>query len=187
MTKKGPNKRTIISTIAILSGIIMIAVSLIFYQVGGGHQGGGDSYIWYGLENIILGIAGAFLLGLGVTYATLGENHRITSTRLERVREDVIPTATSDTIEVRSDSKGELSEGEEVEGLVLRLLDGDERRMFLALRDAGGESLQKDLIEKTKMSNAKVTRVLDRLEEKGLIVKERHGMTNKVRIDIDRD
>jgi uncharacterized membrane protein len=59
--------------------------------------------------------------------------------------------------------------------------------MFLALRDAGGESLQKDLIEKTKMSNAKVTRVLDRLEDKGLIVKERHGMTNKVRINIERD
>ena len=177
----------IISTITILAGIIMIAVSLIFYQVGGGHQGGGDSYIWYGLENIILGIAGAFLLGLGVTYATLGENHHVTSTRLERVGEDVIPPTASDTIGVRSDSKGEASNGKEVEGLVLRLLDGDERRMFLALKDAGGESLQKDLIEKTKMSNAKVTRVLDRREDKGLIVKERHGMTNKVRIDIDRE
>lgn len=165
----------------------MIAVSLIFYQGGGGHQGGGDSYILYGLENIILGIAGAFLLGLGVTYATLGDNQQVASTRLERVGEDAIPTAASNKIEVRSDSKGEVSNREEVQGLILRLLDGDERRMFLALRDAGGESLQKDLIEKTKMSNAKVTRVLDRLEEKGLIVKERHGMTNKVRIDIDRE
>jgi uncharacterized membrane protein len=175
----------IISTIAILSGIVMIAVSLIFYQVGGGHQGGGDSYIWYGLENIILGIAGAFLLGLGVTYAALGENHQVTSTKPEGAGEDVIPKAASDM--VGSESKEGASNGGEVEGLVLRLLDGDERRMFLALKDAGGESLQKDLIEKTKMSNAKVTRVLDRLEDKGLIVKERHGMTNKVRIDIDRD
>lgn len=177
----------VISTIAILSGIIMIAVSLIFYNVGGGPQGGGDSYIWYGLENIILGIAGAFLVGLGATYATLDENMQVTSSKLERIGEDVIPATSSDTFEVGSDSEVEVSKGKEVEGLVLRLLDGDERRMFLTLKDAGGESLQKDLIEKTKMSNAKVTRVLDRLEDKGLIVKERHGMTNKVRIDIDRD
>jgi predicted transcriptional regulator len=177
----------IISIIAILAGIAMIAVSLVFYQVGGGHQGGGDSYIWFGLENIILGIAGAFLVGIGVTLAAIGDSQHIPTTGPERIQEDVVRDASHDGIEVRSDSAGEVSNGMEVEGLVLRLLDGDERRMFLALRDAGGESLQKDLIEKTKMSNAKVTRVLDRLEDKGLIVKERHGMTNKVRINIERD
>ena len=31
-------------------------------------------------------------------------------------------------------------------------------------------------------SKAKVTRVLDRLEAKGLVVRERSGMTNRVRI-----
>jgi len=36
------------------------------------------------------------------------------------------------------------------------------------------------------MSEAKVSRVLDRLIEKGVIIKERYGMTNKVRIQIDK-
>lgn len=69
--------------------------------------------------------------------------------------------------------------------LTLRLLNGDERSMFRAIMDSGGEALQKDLIPRTKMSDAKVSRVLDRLEEKGVVSKERYGMTNKVRIDIE--
>ncbi len=69
--------------------------------------------------------------------------------------------------------------------LVLRLLTGDERTMFKAVMDSGGEALQKDLILRTKMSNAKVSRLLDRLAQKGVITKERHGSTNKVKIKPD--
>jgi uncharacterized membrane protein len=69
--------------------------------------------------------------------------------------------------------------------LVLRLLTGDERIMFKAIMDSGGEALQKDLILRTKMSNAKVSRLLDRLEEKGVATKERHGSTNKIRIKLE--
>ncbi len=70
--------------------------------------------------------------------------------------------------------------------LVLRLLTGDERIMFKAVMDSGGEALQKDLILRTKMSNAKVSRLLDRLEEKGVVTKVRHGSTNKVRIKLEQ-
>ena len=69
--------------------------------------------------------------------------------------------------------------------LTLRLLSGDERAMFRAIMDSGGEALQKDLILKTKMSDAKVSRVIDRLEEKGVVAKMRFGMTNKVRLEIE--
>ena len=56
--------------------------------------------------------------------------------------------------------------------------------MFRAIMDSGGEALQKDLILKTKMSDAKVSRVIDRLEEKGVVTKTRFGMTNKVCIEL---
>lgn len=69
--------------------------------------------------------------------------------------------------------------------LVLRLLTGDERTMFKALMDSNGEALQKDIIQSTKMSNAKVTRVLDRLLKKGVITKERYGSTNRIRIKLE--
>ncbi|MBU1158266.1 MAG: winged helix-turn-helix transcriptional regulator [Candidatus Thermoplasmatota archaeon] len=70
--------------------------------------------------------------------------------------------------------------------LALRLLSGDERTMFKSVMDSGGEALQKDLMQRTKMSNAKVSRVLERLEQKGVISKERHGSTNKIRINLRR-
>ncbi len=69
--------------------------------------------------------------------------------------------------------------------LVLRLLNGDERTVFRTIKESGGEVLQRDIVLTTKMSEAKVSRVLDRLVEKGLVVKERNGMGNKVRIQID--
>ncbi|MEW5748141.1 MAG: helix-turn-helix domain-containing protein [Candidatus Thermoplasmatota archaeon] len=75
---------------------------------------------------------------------------------------------------------------EEVEAeenyLVLRLLSGDERAMFKAIMDSKGEALQKDLMQRTNMSNAKVSRVLEKLEQKGVVSKERYGSTNKIRI-----
>jgi hypothetical protein len=70
------------------------------------------------------------------------------------------------------------------EYLVLRLLTGDERTMFKAIMDSGAEALQKDLIVRTKMSNAKVSRLLDRLEAKGVVSKERYGSTNRVKIKL---
>lgn len=66
--------------------------------------------------------------------------------------------------------------------LVLRLLTGDERTVFKAIMDSGGQALQKDLILRTKMSNAKVSRVLDRLQQKDVISKERYGATNMIKI-----
>lgn len=68
------------------------------------------------------------------------------------------------------------------EPTLVRLLDEDERRMYLEIRDHGGEMYQRDLVALGTFSKAKVTRVLDKLEMKGLVVRERHGMTNRVRL-----
>lgn len=68
------------------------------------------------------------------------------------------------------------------EPTLVKLLDGDERRMYLELRDHGGQMYQRDLVALRIFSKAKVTRVLDKLESKGLVVREAHGMTNRVRL-----
>lgn len=68
------------------------------------------------------------------------------------------------------------------EPTLVKLLDEDERRMYLELRDHGGAMLQRDLVALGIFSKAKVTRVLDKLENKGLVVREAHGMTNRVRL-----
>ncbi len=68
------------------------------------------------------------------------------------------------------------------EPTLVKLLSEDERRMYLELRDHGGEMLQRDLVASGMFSKAKVTRVLDKLESKGIVVREAHGMTNRVRL-----
>ncbi|MCK4949756.1 MAG: MarR family transcriptional regulator [Thermoplasmata archaeon] len=70
----------------------------------------------------------------------------------------------------------------EMRNLALRLLQGDERRMLRQIFDAGGQILQKDLVYRAGFSKAKVTRLLDKLERRGLIIRERHGSTNLVRV-----
>ena len=65
----------------------------------------------------------------------------------------------------------------------LRLLDGDKRKVFSEIVEAGGEILQSDLPTRTNFSRSKITRILDSLERKGLIIRKRYGMTNKVIIN----
>jgi uncharacterized membrane protein len=61
-------------------------------------------------------------------------------------------------------------------------LSAEERNLFSEIHRRGGSVYQKDLVALGTFSRAKVTRLLDKLEAKGLVVRERHGMTNRIRI-----
>ena len=56
----------------------------------------------------------------------------------------------------------------------------DEKKVYDAVAGAGGTIFQSELNEKAGMSKVKVTRILDKLEGKGLISRIRRGMTNVV-------
>lgn len=74
---------------------------------------------------------------------------------------------------------------EQTEARSERLLGGlkeDERRLYNMISDRGGEVLQRDLVASGEFSKAKVTRLLDKLEGRELIKRERHGMTNMVKL-----
>ncbi len=70
--------------------------------------------------------------------------------------------------------------------LAIRLLDGDERRLLRVIVEAKGDILQQDLVRITAFSEAKVSRLLDRLEERGLVRRERRGMANRVRLTLEQ-
>lgn len=53
---------------------------------------------------------------------------------------------------------------------------------LVAQADAEGGVFQKDIPERTGMSKATVSRVLDRLERRGLVRRISHGMTNKLEL-----
>ena len=61
----------------------------------------------------------------------------------------------------------------------LKLLNREERALYQIL--AKEESMfQADLVEKSEMGKVKVSRILDRLENKKLIERKRRGMNNIV-------
>jgi len=63
---------------------------------------------------------------------------------------------------------------------IMGSLDREEKLVFGKIIDAQGTIFQSDLANKTKFNKVKVTRILDRLEGKGLIERKRRGMTNVV-------
>lgn len=79
---------------------------------------------------------------------------------------------------------GDATSAPELQDLAIRLLDGDERRLLRIIVEAKGDILQRDLVRITTFSDAKVSRLLDRLQERGLVVRERMGMANRVRLTL---
>jgi len=63
---------------------------------------------------------------------------------------------------------------------VMKELEREERVILEKIIDNQGTIFQSDLVDKTKFNKVKVTRILDKLEGKGLIERRRRGMTNVI-------
>ena len=59
-------------------------------------------------------------------------------------------------------------------------MDEEEKRLYNIIKDKDGSAYQSDLVKETDFSKVKITRVLDKLEHKGIIERKRRGMTNIV-------
>ncbi|MFH1637383.1 MAG: MarR family transcriptional regulator [Candidatus Woesearchaeota archaeon] len=63
---------------------------------------------------------------------------------------------------------------------IVRKLKGDEKTVIKQVVKAEGTIFQSDLVDKTGLTKVKMTRILDKLEGKGIIERRRRGMTNVV-------
>ncbi len=62
----------------------------------------------------------------------------------------------------------------------LSQLDEEEKRVYELLKFKEGSMYQSDLVKEAGWSKVQVTRVLDKLEGKGILERKRRGMTNIV-------
>jgi uncharacterized membrane protein len=87
---------------------------------------------------------------------------------------------------IRDNPKGAIFDAKEKQDLkfetVFPLLKHDERKVIKVLMDSNGEMLQNALVLSTGLSKVKITRELTSLEGKNLIVRERFGLTNKIKL-----
>lgn len=66
--------------------------------------------------------------------------------------------------------------------VLLRALEGDERKAVELIALNGGRILQNELVNSLDFSKAKVSRVLMNLERRGIITKKKYGLTNCIAI-----
>ncbi len=193
------NKTKVIAAALAIAAIALLAYALFMGEPADedatDHMGMWDNARSYSTSNLAIIVAASFLIAVAVMFILLREEYVPLPPSMaipppplasEKGEEGAVPKEREEAPEEPVEK--ELRPTEEVVAeenyLVLRLLSGDERTMFKAIMDTGGEALQKDLIQRTKMSNAKVSRVLEKLEQKGVVSKERHGSTNKIRIKL---
>jgi len=63
---------------------------------------------------------------------------------------------------------------------VLSTLDFESKKVLEKIIDSNGSIFQSQLVDDLGLTKVKITRILDRLEGKGLIERKRRGMTNVV-------
>lgn len=57
-------------------------------------------------------------------------------------------------------------------------LSEEEKKFYDIIKNKGGSAYQTDLINETSFSKVKTTRILDRMESRGIVERKRRGMTN---------
>lgn len=62
----------------------------------------------------------------------------------------------------------------------IKTLQGDEQKVYESIAASDGIIFQAELIEKIGFSKVKVSRILDKLEAKGLLERRRRGMSNVI-------
>jgi hypothetical protein len=80
----------------------------------------------------------------------------------------------------KSNKTSEDTVSETVKKPNLKDLNPDEVLLYNKVVEAQGTIFQSELVEKTGFTKVKVTRILDKLEGRGLIDRRRRGMTNVV-------
>jgi uncharacterized membrane protein len=117
----------------------------------------GASY--FSLNEVLLFIIAAWLGGMSFLYIILSSKEN--------------ETPGSEQIET------DIPENKSTAMVAAEILDGDEKILFQKIVDNDG-LLQRELILNTDFSEPKVSRLLDKLERRGLIIRKRDGMGNRV-------
>ena len=118
---------------------------------------------YYTSGEVVLLIICAFLIGLSVVLIYYSSDGAI--------KEYFLPEKKERLVEDKSHTK-----------VIINLLKGDERTVYQEILNSKDGILQNELVLRTGLSKVKITRVIHRLELKRLIVKERHGLTNRIKL-----
>lgn len=153
-------------------------------------------YVYTVKEAYILLFSG-FMGGLALAQVlrSLGLQEPVFSASAPAARVKVLTPEAEDThekgFEVSTESSAGSAQSEEFRparanidptDVLLRALEGDEKKAVELIAAKGGRILQNELVNSLDFSKAKVSRVLMNLEKRGIITKKKYGLTNCISI-----
>lgn len=77
-------------------------------------------------------------------------------------------------------SKQVLKDSKQFKEVDLSKLDDEEKQVYAFVKSKEGSTYQSDLVKETGFSKVKMSRILDKLETKGILERRRRGMANLV-------
>jgi uncharacterized membrane protein len=154
----------LVVAIAVLIGFIILSFNMALTNIVNQSCSHGTSCPMWGTidfyTNISVGIM-IFVIVIGLYLIFFGEEERII-TRFRKIREQIEP---------KKITKANYQK-------VMTELEKEERDVLGKIIENKGTIFQSNLTEKTGFNKVKVTRILDKLEGRGLIERRRRGMTN---------
>ncbi len=153
---------TLISAIVLIISVLLLADKLLStnpvrFILEDGRAVPVEEVSYFSLNDVLFFIITAWLGGMSFLYIIL---------------------SSKEAPELKGDIEG-LQEIKSTSILAANILEGDEKILFQKIIDNDG-ILQRELVIKTGFSEPKVSRLLDRIERRGLIVRQRDGMGNRI-------
>ncbi len=184
MDREGGEASLVLVIVAVLAIVVALFVGgmmLMFGPMmgGGGMMGGGSGWGWWGVGVLLVAV---FVAVVALAFALRSPRAPPAAVAAPPMMWPTPPPAAA-VGPPTAPSREDAARLERLqEAAVVKALDEDERRLYLQIREAGGTALQRDLVASGAFSKAKVTRLLDKLERRGLVVRERYGATNRVKL-----
>ena len=125
---------------------------------------------YFTINTVILLSVCSFIMGLSITFLFYNSENN----KNEQENNN------SETKEIKKENKE--SSHDINYDRIIPLLRDDEKKAFHIIREHHGEILQNELVLKLDMSKVKTTRIIASLERKQIIHKQRHGMTNSIKL-----
>lgn len=152
--------------IAVLIGFIIFSFNQAMTSIVNASCSHGSSCPMWGTidfqTNVSIGIM-VFVIVIGIYLIFFGEEEKII-TKIKTIKPQIEP---------KKITKGNYQK-------VMSTLSQDERLVLQKTIESQGTIFQSELVDKTKFTKVKVTRILDKLEGRGLVERKRRGMTNVI-------
>ncbi|WP_436934199.1 helix-turn-helix transcriptional regulator [Halovenus marina] len=178
MKAKSLHSGHLVAAVVFLAGTLVLAVQLlsptpVVVSVGENNTNVAELGGYFGYRDVAVAAVSACAVGASGTYLLIAGQ--------ASTGNDASAPVTETDANDASDPSEELLEArrEEWEETADRLAD-NEAEIYQAVLEADGVLAQSDIVERTDLSKATVSRSLDSLETKNLVERKRRGMGNVV-------